>query len=88
MYNDVLIFVLALFIAQSVIMPLEIVSRNEWAAKPPKAIEPINGTVPFVIIHHSYIPTSCNSSARCISAMQSMQRFHQVERGWFDIGYK
>lgn len=69
-------------------MPLEIVSRDDWGAKEPKGVDLINKTVPFVIIHHSYSPPVCNSSEQCISAMQSMQRFHQVERGWFDIGYQ
>lgn len=77
----------ALFAAHS-IMPFEIVSRAEWGAKEPKEINYINQTVPFVIIHHSYLPAYCNSSEQCIKAMQSMQRFHQIERGWFDIGYQ
>ncbi|XP_055324772.1 peptidoglycan-recognition protein LB isoform X2 [Sitodiplosis mosellana] len=75
-----------MFVAQS-IMPLEIVSRAEWGAKEPKDIEFINKTVPFVIIHHSHLPPYCNTSELCIGAMQGMQRFHQIDRGWFDIGY-
>lgn len=80
------ICILALLIVQSVVT-FEIVSRAEWSAKPPKDIEYINHTVPYVIIHHSYLPPMCISSDKCIKSMQSMQRFHQDERGWFDIGY-
>lgn len=70
------------------VMPFEIVSRDEWGAKPAKSVDMINKTVPYVIIHHSYSPPACNTSEECTAAMQSMQRFHQVERGWFDIGYQ
>lgn len=69
------------------VLSLEIVSRNDWGAKPPKAIEWINETVPFVIIHHSYIPSACYSMQNCSEAMRGMQRFHQDDQGWADIGY-
>ncbi|XP_044737980.1 peptidoglycan-recognition protein LB-like isoform X3 [Chrysoperla carnea] len=66
---------------------LEIVSRRGWEAKPPKLVEPMPNPVPYVIIHHSYIPAACYTKHECISAMQSMQAFHQDDRGWNDIGY-
>lgn len=65
------------------------VSRNEWGARPPT--EPytiIEGPVPYVIIHHSYIPKACYSRSECIAAMVSMQDFQQKHRGWIDIGYR
>lgn len=34
--------------------------------------------VPFVVIHHSYMPPACNTTKECIEAMQWMQDFHQV----------
>ncbi|XP_031626861.1 peptidoglycan-recognition protein SB1-like [Contarinia nasturtii] len=68
-----------LFCAQSVML-LEIVSRDEWGARRAKDVDLINQTVPYVIIHHSYSPLSCNSSEECVTAMQRMQRYHQVER--------
>lgn len=64
-----------------------IVSRDEWGAKPPKLVEKFNGPAPFVIIHHSYLPAACYTTPECILAMQSMQEFHQIGRGWNDIGY-
>lgn len=63
------------------------VSRDEWGAKPPKLVEKFNGPAPFVIIHHSYLPPACYTTPECILAMQSMQEFHQIGRGWNDIGY-
>nr|ABV60369.1 putative peptidoglycan recognition protein [Phlebotomus papatasi] len=65
----------------------DVVSRCEWGAAPPKLVETFNGPAPFVIIHHSYIPGECHSSSECIKAMQNMQKFHQNDRGWNDIGY-
>lgn len=66
---------------------IEIVSRSDWNAKPPKAVENMTNPVPFVVIHHSYIPAACETKDDCIKAMQSMQEFHQGDRGWNDIGY-
>ncbi|KAG5899585.1 hypothetical protein JTB14_022913 [Gonioctena quinquepunctata] len=64
-----------------------IVSRQEWQAKPPKSIEVMANPVPYVVIHHSYLPPACYTSEDCIKAMQWMQNFHQIDRGWVDIGY-
>ncbi|XP_045468915.1 peptidoglycan-recognition protein LB isoform X3 [Harmonia axyridis] len=66
---------------------LDIVTRDEWQARPPKLVEPMPNPVPYVIIHHSYQPAACYTPKACIKAMQSMQRFHQDDRGWNDIGY-
>lgn len=67
-------------------MSLEIISRKDWGAKPPKDIIYINKTVPFVIIHHSDGP-ACNSTPECSKTVLGIQEFHQKSRGWFDIGY-
>lgn len=69
-------------------MPLDLVSRAEWNAKPPKKVDLINEPVPFVIIHHTDKPPVCFSKAKCSEAMRSMQRYHQDNQGWEDIGYK
>lgn len=71
------------------VQSLSIVSRDEWGAKPPiKPVEIINGTLPFVIIHHSYIPGPCSTTEECKAAMRSMQTHHQSGNGWNDIGYR
>lgn len=65
------------------------IPRSEWGARPPT--EPhliIEGAVPYVIIHHSYIPKACCLRSECIEAMKAMQDFHQHDRGWIDIGYR
>lgn len=85
--NVICFSIVALFIAQ-LVMSLEIVTRDEWGARKPTAVERYNKSVPFVIIHHSYSPQACYTTEQCIQAMQHMQRFHQDERGWFDIGYQ
>lgn len=66
---------------------INIVPRDEWEAKPSKLVEKFDGPIPFVIIHHSYIPGACYESSECEKAMRAMQKFHQDDRGWNDIGY-
>jgi len=85
--SAIAIIIFAAYVSASMNTSLTIVKRCEWKAKPPKLIEYINGPVPFVLIHHSYIPPQCNTTDACKNAMRSMQNFHQVERGWNDIGY-
>ncbi|KAM7363104.1 peptidoglycan recognition protein LB isoform 2-T2 [Cochliomyia hominivorax] len=63
------------------------VTRKEWGARTPTLVEQFSGPIPFVIIHHSYQPAACYTPAECQRAMRSMQDYHQLERGWNDIGY-
>lgn len=68
---------------------LPYVMRSGWGARPPKeAVQVIADAVPFVVIHHSYEPKACCTRAECEAAMVGMQDFHQINRGWNDIGYK
>lgn len=66
-----------------------IMCRDEWGAKPPKnPPEPMEEVpVPFVLIHHTYMPGYCNTTDTCKESMRGMQAFHQEDRGWNDIGY-
>lgn len=66
---------------------LPIVERSEWGGREPKLVETFDGPIPFVIIHHSYIPSACYSEKACESAMRKMQDMHQLQNGWNDIGY-
>lgn len=66
---------------------LPIVTRNEWGAREPKLVETFDGPIPFVIIHHSYIPEACYTPETCEAAMRKMQDMHQLQNGWNDIGY-
>ncbi|KAG8574369.1 hypothetical protein GDO81_009151 [Engystomops pustulosus] len=66
-----------------------LVPRCMWEAKPyngsPTLLKP---PLPHVYIHHTYTPSKpCVSFQECAADMRSMQRFHQVDRGWDDIGY-
>lgn len=70
------------------IEPLKIVTRAEWNAREPKTIVDMTNPVPFVIIHHSYIPGPCNTSVECEEAMRKMQDMHMDDREWFDVGYR
>jgi peptidoglycan-recognition protein LB len=63
------------------------VSRSEWKARDAKLVETFSGPIPFVIIHHSYIPSACSTEQECGAAMRTMQDMHQKQNGWNDIGY-
>lgn len=65
----------------------EIVTRKEWGAREPKLIEKFPAPAPYVVIHHSYLPSACYTNDGCSEAMRSMQDFHQLDRGWNDLGY-
>ncbi|CAO1427336.1 unnamed protein product [Diamesa serratosioi] len=63
------------------------VSRDDWGARTSKLVEKFNGQIPFVIIHHSYKPSACNTEDACMQAMRNMQDMHQLTNKWNDIGY-
>ncbi|VVC97814.1 unnamed protein product [Leptidea sinapis] len=54
----------------------------------PKQSLPLTTPVPYVVIHHSYLPPACSTREQCSRAMTQMQRMHVDTRGWWDIGYK
>ncbi|XP_076240325.1 peptidoglycan recognition protein S2 [Calliopsis andreniformis] len=65
-----------------------IISREEWGAKPPKsslrnlAVDP----PPYIIIHHS-ASNGCTTRAICQAKVRNFQNYHMNEKGWEDIGY-
>ncbi|CAH0595323.1 unnamed protein product [Chrysodeixis includens] len=63
------------------------VSRAQWHARKPNKVELLPNPVPYVVIHHSYIPPACHDRKECCSAMKHMQNFHMDDREWWDIGY-
>ncbi|XP_030242953.1 peptidoglycan-recognition protein LB isoform X1 [Drosophila navojoa] len=65
----------------------QLLSRADWGARMPKEVNYFEGPAPYVIIHHSYIPAACVTTPDCMRSMREMQDFHQVDRGWNDIGY-
>ncbi|XP_033826337.1 N-acetylmuramoyl-L-alanine amidase-like isoform X2 [Periophthalmus magnuspinnatus] len=66
-----------------------IVPRCIWGAQPYRGT-PTNLTLPlrFLYVHHTSTPSQpCVTLQQCSADMRAMQRFHQDERGWDDIGY-
>ncbi|KAG6446804.1 peptidoglycan-recognition protein LB [Manduca sexta] len=63
------------------------VTRSGWNARTPKEKTPLNFPVPYVVIHHSYMPPACYNREACCTAMRGMQNFHMDDHGWWDIGY-
>ncbi|XP_049879183.1 peptidoglycan-recognition protein LB-like [Pectinophora gossypiella] len=63
------------------------VKRQEWHARPPLETKPLSTPVPYVVIHHSYIPPACKNLVECSYAMRAMQSMHIDQNKWWDIGY-
>ncbi|GLD60362.1 N-acetylmuramoyl-L-alanine amidase-like protein [Lates japonicus] len=66
-----------------------IIPRCMWGAEPYRGT-PTNLSLPlsFMYIHHTHTPSQpCLTFEQCSADMRSMQRFHQEDRGWDDIGY-
>ncbi|XP_068623432.1 peptidoglycan-recognition protein LB-like [Battus philenor] len=61
-------------------------TRKDWGAEEATLVRPITKPVPYVVIHHTYLPAACNTTEQCFSAMKSMQNYHN-SLGWGDIGY-
>ncbi|KAM6957102.1 peptidoglycan recognition protein 6 [Aplochiton taeniatus] len=66
-----------------------IIPRCAWEAKPYRGTPtPLSLPLSNMYIHHTYTPSSpCLSFQQCSEDMRAMQRFHQDDRGWDDIGY-
>lgn len=68
--------------------PFNFVSREAWGARPPAGVTELARPVPYVVVHHSYIPPDCGTKDDCKNNMRLMQNVHQLINGWQDIGYK
>ncbi|XP_034151494.1 peptidoglycan recognition protein 6 isoform X2 [Esox lucius] len=66
-----------------------IIPRCHWGAEPYRGTPTLLSLpLSFMYIHHTYQPSQpCLSFQQCSADMRSMQRFHQDDRGWDDIGY-
>ncbi|XP_023268587.1 N-acetylmuramoyl-L-alanine amidase isoform X1 [Seriola lalandi dorsalis] len=67
----------------------QIIPRCQWGAKAYQGTPiPLSLPLQFLYVHHTYEPSSpCLSFPKCSSDMRAMQRFHQEDRRWGDIGY-
>lgn len=64
--------------------PLKIYSRADWGAKAPRCASG-SMTPNRATIHHTVTPTNDSMSPQ--ARLRQIQTFHQVTRGWCDIGY-
>ena len=61
---------------------MDIVSRDDWGAAPRRSATRLaRDRVSKVVVHHT------TGSYRDASTVRAIQRFHQVDRNWADIGY-
>ncbi|XP_042340199.1 N-acetylmuramoyl-L-alanine amidase [Plectropomus leopardus] len=67
----------------------QIIPRCQWGAKAYQSTPiPMSLPVQFLYVHHTYEPSlPCLSFPSCSRDMRAMQRFHQEDRNWTDIGY-
>ncbi|XP_028260489.1 N-acetylmuramoyl-L-alanine amidase [Parambassis ranga] len=67
----------------------QIIPRCQWGAKAHRGTPiPLSLPLQYLYVHHTYEPSSpCLSFRNCSRNMRSMQRYHQEDRGWSDIGY-
>uniref|UniRef100_A0A8C5I1T1 N-acetylmuramoyl-L-alanine amidase-like n=1 Tax=Gouania willdenowi TaxID=441366 RepID=A0A8C5I1T1_GOUWI len=67
----------------------QVISRCQWGAQPFRGTPiPLSLPLPFLYIHHTENPSEpCLTFEKCASDMRAIQRYHQDERGWSDIGY-
>ncbi|KAM4887978.1 N-acetylmuramoyl-L-alanine amidase [Thomomys bottae] len=63
--------------------------RCRWGAAPFRGSPlPLQLPLRFLYVHHTFEPSKpCTSFAPCAANMRSMQRFHQDQRSWADLGY-
>lgn len=67
-----------------------IIPRCQWGANAHESTPtPLSLPLQFLYVHHTYEPSApCLSFTQCSRDMKAMQRFHQEDRGWGDIGYR
>ena len=67
---------------------LWVISRENWNARPPRRnIEPM-GRVDKITIHHTGGDLFTGSTrADAAEEIRRIQKYHQIEQGWADIGY-
>jgi len=64
----------------------ELVTREEWGARPPVAVAVIPNPVNMTFVHHT-AGRPCFDKETCMSYIRAIQNFHMDDNGWNDIGY-
>jgi len=65
---------------------VEIISRSEWGARQPKAVQTLRLPVRYAYIHHT-AGSSPNTMEKEHQLMRVIQNDHMNSRGFADIGY-
>lgn len=66
---------------------MNIVTRAEWGARPPKSTTRLPATKPGLTLHWEGPATGTFTHDKCPGRVQGIQRFHMDGRGWNDIAY-
>ena len=67
---------------------IQVIPRENWNARPPRGnIDPM-GTIEKITVHHSGGDTFWGiSKTDAADEISRIQRYHQTQQGWADIGY-
>ena len=65
---------------------MKIINRDMWGAKPNKTKFSKLGEVKGLVVHWSAYPVAVGNQAE-MDQCKTIQRLHQVDRGWNDIAY-
>ncbi|KAG7158889.1 peptidoglycan-recognition protein SC2-like 2 [Homarus americanus] len=65
---------------------LSLVSREEWEAREPVLITPLNLPMRGVFVHHSAM-AFCETTEECVAELKIIQALHMDTNCWDDIGY-
>ncbi|XP_077997885.1 peptidoglycan-recognition protein SC2-like [Glandiceps talaboti] len=83
-----LIIVLSVTLTRSQETPVEfeIVSREDWGARPAAKHDNMTTPVQYVILHHTAWDR-CYTKDDCSAEMRRVQHFHMDDYGWWDGGF-
>lgn len=65
----------------------DIITRAEWGARPPNGAGNALGNPKGVTVHYEGPKMGRRDHSKCDALVRSIQRFHQVTRGWSDVAY-
>ncbi|MGV9771320.1 peptidoglycan recognition protein family protein [Streptosporangium sp. NPDC003464] len=71
-------------------MAIDLVTRREWGARPPRGSYGRLGSTRGVKVHYTggqVSPDIVNDHARCVALVRSIQNHHMDGNGWIDVGY-
>jgi N-acetylmuramoyl-L-alanine amidase len=69
------------------LVPLKLVSRKQWGARPPTAVTPLRPSR-GVVVHYSASDADERSNHNnCAGRVRGIQRYHMDTRGWNDVAY-